>query len=258
MLRDRGTRSSVLLGCSLTIEPSRLPAFLEALPRAAIASDELLSPVQPEHEVWAAGVTYLRSRDARTAESETKDVYERVYDAARPELFFKSTGPRVRGHGMPIGVRKDGRWHVPEPELTLVINRELEIVGYTLGNDVSSRDIEGENPLYLPQAKIFDGSCAVGPGIQLDGVDRLDRLTLTCRISRKNRVIFQGETSTSRIRRSLPELCEYLGRELEFPRGVFLMTGTGIVPPDDFTLESGDLVEISGGELVLSNRVDGE
>ena len=180
-----------------------------------------------------------------------------MYEAARPELFFKSTGARVRGHEMPIGIRKDGRWQVPEPELTLVINRELEIVGYTLGNDVSARDIEGENPLYLPQAKIFNGSCAVGPGIELDGVDALDRLTLSCRISRDSRVLFEGSVSTARMRRKPHELAEYLGRELEFPQGAFLLTGTGVVPPDDFTLEPHDWVEIQGGALTLRNQVQG-
>lgn len=230
-------------------------AFLASLPTAEAATGELLAPVEPRHEIWAAGVTYLRSREARTAESHVKDVYERVYDAPRPELFFKATGARARGHEMPIGIRRDGRWHVPEPELTLVVNRELEIVGYTLGNDVSSRDIEGENPLYLPQAKIFDGSCAVGPGIEIDGVDELDRITLTLRIVRAERVVFQGEVRTSRIRRDLDDLCKYLGRELEFPHGAFLLTGTGIVPPEDFTLELGDTVEISGGPLTLRNHV---
>ena len=141
--------------------------FLRALPKGAPATARrLLAPVEPTQEVWAAGVTYLRSRDAREEESAVKDVYTRVYEAKRPELFFKATGWRVVGHGMPIRVRDDSTWNVPEPELTLVINAAGEIVGYTVGNDVSSRDIEGENPLYLPQAKVYDGSCAVGPGIR--------------------------------------------------------------------------------------------
>lgn len=255
-LDGRYLPSDFRLALLLELPKSHLKAFLEALPRGEPAQGELLAPVEPEHEIWAAGVTYLRSREARTAESDLKDVYERVYEAARPELFFKSSGMRVRGHDTPIRIRKDGRWHVPEPELTLVINRDLEIVGHTLGNDVSSRDIEGENPLYLPQAKIFNGSCAIGPGIELDGVAELDRVTLGCRISRDNRVVFEGETSTSRIRRKFGDLADYLGRELEFPHGVFLMTGTGVVPPDDFTLAPDDEVEITGGALTLRNRVE--
>ncbi|MCB1641937.1 MAG: fumarylacetoacetate hydrolase family protein, partial [Xanthomonadales bacterium] len=150
-----------------------LPAALAQLPRSEPAQDPLLAPLEPEHEVWASGVTYLSSRMAREAESSSKDVYQKVYAAERPELFFKACGWRVVGHGERIRIRADSAWNVPEPELTLVLNRHGEIVGYTVGNDVSSRSIEGENPLYLPQAKVYDGSCALGPAIRLCGADSL-------------------------------------------------------------------------------------
>jgi 2-dehydro-3-deoxy-D-arabinonate dehydratase len=205
--------------------------------------------------VWAAGVTYMRSRDAREAESAVKDVYSRVYEAERPELFFKANGWRVAGHGMPIRVRADSRWNVPEPELTLVINAGGEIVGYTVGNDVSSRDIEGDNPLYLPQAKIYDGSCAVGPGIVLGSLEGLKDMTIVLDIARGGRTVFKGDTSTARIKRPLEELVAYLCRELALPAGAFLLTGTGIVPPIDFSLTVGDVVNITIGELTLQNEV---
>lgn len=245
------------LGFLLQLSAHSVTKLFGTLPRHGAATGPLLAPIEPDQEVWAAGVTYLRSREARASESEAKDVYERVYDAPRPELFFKAMGFRVQGDGMPIRIRTDGRWHVPEPELTLVLNREMQIVGHTLGNDVSSRDIEGENPLYLPQAKIFNGSCALGPGLLLDSTIDLTQLKIQCRIRRGPELVFQGETSTSRIRRPLTELAEYLGRELDFPRGALLMTGTGIVPPDEFTLAPGDSVEISSGGLQLVNPVEG-
>jgi len=179
-----------------------------------------------------------------------------VYEAGRPELFFKAMGWRVVGHRMPIRVREDSRWNVPEPELTLVINSDREIVGFSAGNDVSSRDIEGDNPLYLPQAKVYEGSCALGPGIVLSEVDRLRDLSIQAEVRREGRVIFKGETRTSQMKRPFEELVVYLGRELDFPRGVFLMTGTGIVPPQDFSLVGGDLVRITIGSLTLENEVD--
>jgi 2-dehydro-3-deoxy-D-arabinonate dehydratase len=215
----------------------------------------LLAPLDASSEVWAAGVTYLRSREAREAESTVRDVYAKVYDAERPELFFKSPGWRVAGHGMPIRIRRDSLWNVPEPELTLAINAHGEIVGFCAGNDVSSRDIEGENPLYLPQAKIYDGSCAIGPGIALCGVDALRDLSIELTVLRAGGAIFTGATRTSRIKRPLQELVDYLRKELGFPHGAFLMTGTGIVPPDDFSLAWGDLVRISIGDLTLENEV---
>jgi len=205
--------------------------------------------------VWASGVTYLRSREAREAESTVRDVYARVYDAQRPELFFKATGWRVAGHQAPIRIREDSHWNVPEPELTLVINAHREIVGYCAGNDVSSRDIEGENPLYLPQAKVYNGSCALGPGIVLADVEPLRDLSIGVTVSRAGRAIFQGETRTGQMKRTLDDLVAYLGRELEFPRGVFLMTGTGIVPSSDFSMQGGDVVRITVGSLTLENEV---
>jgi len=217
--------------------------------------DPLLPPVEPYQEVWAGGVTYERSREARELESADADAYARVYGADRPELFFKVHGWRAVGHGDTVRVRKDSSWNVPEPELVLVLNSRMEVLGYTAGNDVSSRDIEGENPLYLPQAKIYDGSCALGPGIVLTGPDGMRDLPIRLRISRDDRVAFEGEVSTSRMKRSFEELAEYLGRELTLPSGAFLMTGTGIVPGEEFTLTPGDRVEVCVGELVLENDV---
>jgi len=229
--------------------------FLSETAGADTGCGPLLAPLDPSSEVWAAGVTYLRSREAREAESTVRDVYAKVYDAERPELFFKSPGWRVAGHGMPIRIRRDSRWNVPEPELTLAINAHGEIVGFCAGNDVSSRDIEGENPLYLPQAKIYDGSCAIGPGIALCGADALRDLSIELTVLRAGRAIFTGATRTSRIKRPLQELVDYLRKELGFPHGAFLMTGTGIVPPDDFSLAWSDLVRISIGDLTLENEV---
>lgn len=218
-----------------------------------------LTPVAPigSQEVWAAGVTYERSREARTAESQHADPYTRVYDAARPELFFKATAARVRGPAEPIAIRSDSGWDVPEPELALVLNSRLEAVGYTIGNDVSSRSIEGENPLYLPQAKVYDGCCALGPHIvpawELDPYGR--RIELEIR--RGETMVFQGETSSDRLHRRLEDLASWLGRANYFPAGVILLTGTGIVPPDDFTLRAGDLVSIRiDGIGELTNPVE--
>jgi 2-dehydro-3-deoxy-D-arabinonate dehydratase len=229
--------------------------FLQDLGSEGPAADPLLPPIEPEHEVWASGVTYLRSREARELESTDADAYERVYDAERPELFFKALGWRVVGHGDRVHVREDSHWNVPEPELVLVVNSRMEIVGYTAGNDVSSRDIEGANPLYLPQAKVYDGSCSLGPGIVLSGPDSMQDLRITMSIRRGDAIVFEGEVVTSQMKRSPEELAAYLGKELAFPGGVFLMTGTGIVPEEDFTLEPEDLVGISVGDLLLENEV---
>lgn len=219
------------------------------------AGDPLLAPIEGGQEVWAAGVTYQISREARMFESAEADIYAKVYDAERPELFFKAIGWRVAGHGQPIRVRRDSRWNVPEPELVLVVNSGMEIVGYTAGNDVSSRDIEGENSLYLPQAKIYDGCCSLGPGITLGGPDAMRDLSIRMGVSRGGEAVFDGEISTSEMKRPFEELAEYLGMELSFPGGAFLMTGTSLVPPDDFDLAPGDRVEISVGGLVLENDV---
>jgi 2-dehydro-3-deoxy-D-arabinonate dehydratase len=220
---------------------------------AAIGEPE--PPIDPQHEVWAAGVTYLRSREARKAESTVADMYQKVYEAERPELFSKSLGWRVSGDGMPIRIRKDSQWNVPEPELTLVINCHNEVVGYCAGNDVSSRDIEGENPLYLPQAKIYNGSCALGHGIRLCEPQEISAIAIRLEIVRDNETIFSGEANTSSMKRTLPELVEFLTRELDFPHGVFLMTGTCLVPDGGFTLQIGDVVIIEVGMLKIRNHV---
>jgi 2-dehydro-3-deoxy-D-arabinonate dehydratase len=232
-----------------------VPGFLEAQSLEDDTEDPVLPPVERGHEVWASGVTYLRSREARELESTDADAYERVYDAERPELFFKAPGWRVVGPVDRVRVRRDSRWNVPEPELVLVINSGMEIVGYTAGNDVSSRDIEGENPLYLPQAKVYDGSCSLGPGIVLSAPEAMLSLRITMSIKRRDAIVFEDEIDLSQMKRTLEELAAYLGRELAFPGGAFLMTGTGIVPEDDFTLEAGDLVGITVGDLVLENEV---
>jgi 2-dehydro-3-deoxy-D-arabinonate dehydratase len=239
----------------LELRRAAMAELLKSLPQDERATGDMLAPLDRWHEVWAAGVTYLRSRDARRAESATASVYDKVYDAARPELFFKATGWRVVGDRGPIRIRRDSRWNVPEPELTLVINRHAEIVGYCAGNDLSSRDIEGENPLYLPQAKIYTGSCALGPGILLCEPGELALLAVRLQVRRQDSVLFQGETSVARMKRDLAGLVSYLMRELDFPYGVLLMTGTGIVPPDDFSLQCGDVVQVQVGSMLIENRV---
>ena len=233
--------------------PSSLAHFVKGKPA------EVHPPIGTQ-EVWAAGVTYFRSRTARMEES--KDAgggtfYDRVYEADRPELFFKASAWRVRGPRAGIRIRKDAKWNVPEPELALCVNARGEIVGYTIGNDVSSRDIEGENPLYLPQAKVYDGSCALGPGLYVTK-DRLPPETeIAIRITRDHDIVFHGETTLSQMRRKPEELVEYLYRETSFPSGCILLTGTGIIPPDEFTLATGDLVEITIEPIgTLSNVVE--
>jgi 2-dehydro-3-deoxy-D-arabinonate dehydratase len=217
--------------------------------------EEILAPVGTQ-EIWAAGVTYERSREGRREESKESGAavfYSKVYEAERPELFFKAAGWRVVGPNGKIHVRKDARWSVPEPELVLVLNKDGQIIGFTLGNDVSSRDIEGENPLYLPQAKVYDGSCALGPAIWIGNQPPDLDAEITLVVERADKPVFQGSVPLSRIRRRFDELAEYLYRELTFPAGAFLFTGTGIVPPNDFTLLSGDSVKIALepiGELV--------
>ena len=220
--------------------------------------EEILPPIQ-QQEVWAAGVTYLRSRNARMEESEgsgANRLYDLVYEAPRPELFFKATARRVVGPGHPVRIRRDGTWNVPEPELTLAINHAGHIIGYTIGNDMSSRDIEGENPLYLPQAKIFTGSCALGPALVLSDSPLPRHTPITLTITRHQQTAFTSTTSLSQMKRELPELADWLFRENDFPHGVYLMTGTGIVPPPDFTLQSGDFIRIEiEGLGILENTV---
>lgn len=243
------------LGCLLALPKDTMVGLLQTLPAGAPAEGELLPPIEPMQEVWASGVTFQRSRDARQVESKVADVYERVYGAERPELFFKAIGWRVVGHGQPVRIRRDARWNVPEPEMVLVANSRAEIVGFCAGNDMSSRDIEGENPLYLPQAKIYNGACALGPGIRLLEPGELADLPVRVEVRRAHALCFQGETRTSRMARPLAGLVAWLFRELDWPNGVFLMTGTGIVPPDTFTLAPGDVVRIGVGSLELENEV---
>ena len=227
---------------------SYLRSVVEAgKPSTDFSSAQILAPIGNQ-EVWAAGVTYFRSRSARMAESKDAgggDFYDRVYTADRPELFFKATASRVAGAGSNVRIRTDAKWSVPEPELTLLINPRGQIIGYTAGNDMSSRDIEGENPLYLPQAKVYDRSCALGPCILVSS-DPLPATTpIRIEILRGGRAAFSGATTLAELKRKPADLAAYLFRENTFPFGAFLMTGTGIVPPDDFTLAPGDKVRIT-------------
>jgi 2-dehydro-3-deoxy-D-arabinonate dehydratase len=211
-------------------------------------------------EVWAAGVTYLRSKNARMDEAKEAgggDFYDRVYEAERPEIFFKATAARTVGHNAYIRIRKDSNWNVPEPELTLFVNKNKQIAGYTIGNDVSSRDIEGENPLYLPQAKSYQKSAALGPCLAVfeEPINPNTQISLT--IERGGKVAFHQAIQLNQMKRKLADLVEYLTRECDFPTGCFLMTGTGIVPPDHFTLASQDKVSIEiEGIGILINTVE--
>ncbi|HUR53401.1 MAG TPA: fumarylacetoacetate hydrolase family protein, partial [Gemmataceae bacterium] len=240
-------------------DPAGLANDLTATSREtlAVADVHFLPPVD-DQEVWAAGVTYKRSKIAREEESAgAAQFYDKVYTAPRPELFMKATPERVVGPGQPVRIRADGKWNVPEPELALVVSPALKIVGYTIGNDMSSRDIEGENPLYLPQAKIYKGSCAVGPLVTpVHAMPPLDGVEIRLVITRGGKVAFEGATTLAQMARTPESLVDWLGRENEFPNGVVLLTGTGIVPPDEFTLASGDDVAISiAGIGTLNNRV---
>ncbi|HTU16576.1 MAG TPA: fumarylacetoacetate hydrolase family protein [Gemmataceae bacterium] len=251
--------------------PDILSDFLHADDPAALVAGHLdaadagvpldsvtLLPPLDGQEVWAAGVTYKRSREARERESAgAARFYDLVYNAERPELFFKATPRRVVGPNAAVRIRHDSRWNVPEPELALVVSPRLKIVGYTIGNDMSSRDIEGENPLYLPQAKVYDGSCSLGPVVTLAGaLPSPESVTIRLTIARGGAVVFDGSTSLAMMKRSLEDLVSWLGRENTFPDGVVLLTGTGIVPPDHFTLQKGDDIAIDiSGIGCLKNRV---
>jgi len=242
----------------MLIENSRPPIYRGVQPGAANNLPTLiLAPIDGETEVWAAGVTYKQSEQARMEESGTPDIYAHVYAAKRPELFFKATPRRVTGPDAPIVVRTDSTWDVPEPELVLVVNAHAEIIGYTIGNDVSSRSIEGENPLYLTQAKVYAGCCGLGPGITLAWeVSDPYNLTIHLAIERNGQVYWEGETSTRELKRRFDELVTYLFLENDFPDGVFLCTGTALVPEKQFTLEPGDVVQIDVDQLgTLRNPV---
>ncbi|HWC17743.1 MAG TPA: fumarylacetoacetate hydrolase family protein [Terriglobales bacterium] len=213
----------------------------------SIADLHLAAPIGSQ-EVWAAGVTYFRSRNARMEESKSAgggDFYDRVYNAQRPEIFFKSTPHRVVGPGGKVAIRSDAQWSVPEPELAVLVNPKGTIVGYTVGNDMSSRDIEGENPLYLPQAKVYDRSCALGPGILITSEPLPFSTQIRLEIHRNGQQAFSGSTPLSSMKRDVATLVEYLYRDNSFPNGCFLLTGTGIVPPDSFTLMCGDEIRIT-------------
>ena len=220
--------------------------------------DRLIAPIQHQ-EVWAAGVTYYRSRDARMEESQDAggaDFYAKVYNADRPELFMKAAPHRVVGPGEGIRIRRDAKWNVPEPELTLAISSHGKIFGYTVGNDMSSRDIEGENPLYLPQAKVYDQCCGLGPGILISADPLPESTAIKLEITRNGEVGFTGETTLAMLKRKPDELVKYLYYDNSFPKGSFLLTGTGIIPGSDFTLQADDVVDITIDSIgTLSNSV---
>lgn len=254
------SRETEKLTLASILEQSNPSEFVKKLPKIAPAFQvdqvKWLSPVD-QQEVWAAGVTYIRSKSARMEESEAAaSCYDRVYVSPRPELFMKATPHRTVGHGGQLRIRKDATWNVPEPELTLVMNSKMKLVGFTIGNDMSSRDIEGENPLYLPQAKVYDQCCGLGPWITLiEAVENPLDMRVGLTIERGGATVFSGETNVNQMARKYDELIGWLGRDNSFPNGVFLMTGTGVVPDSNFTLNAGDIVsiEIAGlGKLVNS------
>ena len=250
-----GSLTSLIESDDPLAELSRLAA--RGAPRLSISSVKLLAPVE-QQEVWAAGVTYLRSRAARMEESDfSATAYDRVYDAPRPELFFKSLAEKVVPTGEPVGIRRDAKWNVPEPELALVLDSCGRLKGYTIGNDMSSRDIEGENLLYLPQAKVYNRSSALGPFVTLGPTETEARAwEISLEIRRGGQVVFDGRTSVGKIKRSFAELADWLFRSQNFPHGAVLLTGTGIVPDAGFTLRAGDNIQISvAGIGVLENSV---
>jgi len=213
-------------------------------------------------QIWASGVTYKISEEARERESSNSTIYTRVYSAERPELFMKAVGYEVVSLGDPVGIRADAIWSVPEPELTIILNAQMEVFGFTIGNDMSSRDIEGANPLYLPQAKVYENACSLGPRIWLQpGLDQWPDVEIQITIERDNQPVFNGATATQNLNRTLPTLVDYLGRCQPFPYGAALLTGTGVVPPDHFTLQAGDVIRIHIppiGELVNIVKVVGK
>ena len=252
---DSDSLLAVSLDDLLRVPLDEARALVESAVPTGHLSGGVLAPVESQ-EVWAAGVTYEQSRDGRIEESTEGDVYERVYLAQRPEVFFKATAQRVVSDGQPVGVRIDSPWNAPEPELGLVLNAAGEVFGYVPGNDVSSRSIEGENPLYLPQAKVYDRSCALGPGIVPVWAAPELPFLIAMRVQRGDVLAFEGSTSTASIMRGFDDLAAWLMAALDFPVGAVLLTGTGIVPDDSFSLQAGDLVTVDiAGIGALSNPV---
>ena len=254
---DSGPAELVSLDDFAGLDAAALRAALDGSAVGPVPPNaRVVAPVGPTQEVWAAGVTYERSLEARSEEAADATPYDLAYIAERPELFFKAPGWRVRGPNEPIAIRADSGWDVPEPELGLVLDPKMNVIGYTIGNDVSSRTIEGENPLYLPQAKVYDGACALGPAlVAADGVE--PPFDIRVEIVRESVSVFSGETSTAKMRRSFEELAAHLGRALTLPHGAILLTGTGVVPDTSVTLHEGDVVRIEIDRLgVLENRVE--
>lgn len=237
------SRLGMSLSQLLRLSPMAARQAVEKAAEGGASPDRVLAPIDPQQEVWAAGVTYLRSRDGRIEEASDGTPYDRVYGAERPELFFKSTGARTRGPGETVGVRVDSEWNVPEPELGIVLHSSGALFGYVPGNDASSRSIEGENLLYLPQAKVFTAACALGPEIVPAWVAETP-FAIGLEIRRDGALVFEGASSTDQMARGLDELADWLFRGLDFPDGVILLTGTGIVPEADFTLRAGDEVTV--------------
>ena len=250
MLEDGGHWFVLDLSWDDLVRRDDLESFLKSCTRSstpAPSPEAFLAPIGLQ-EVWAAGVTYIRSRDARMEESKSAgggDFYDRVYVADRPELFFKATPHRVVGPGAKVAIRSDAKWSVPEPELALLISPSGKTIGYSVGNDMSSRDIEGENPLYLPQAKVYDRSCALGPGVLVSSQPLPRSTQIKIEIDRHGKRVFEGTTSLNSLKRDPETLVEYLYRDNSFPNGCFLLTGTGIVPPDSFSLQGGDEIRIT-------------
>ena len=252
---DSDSLLAVSLDDLLQVSLDEARAAVEAAVPTADLDGAVLAPIESQ-EVWAAGVTYERSRDGRIAESTEADVYERVYQAQRPEVFFKASAHRVVADGEPVGVRADSPWNAPEPELGLVLNAAGEVFGYVPGNDVSSRTIEGENPLYLPQAKVYERSCSLGPGIVPVWAAAELPYEIAMRVERGDAVAFAGSTSTASITRGFDDLSAWLMAALDFPVGAILLTGTGIVPDESFTLQAGDRVTVDiEGIGALTNPV---
>jgi 2-dehydro-3-deoxy-D-arabinonate dehydratase len=249
-LEDGGNWFVLDLSWDDLVRRDDLESFLKTCQRSTTSVPDpglVLAPIGSQ-EVWAAGVTYIRSRDARMEESKSAgggDFYDRVYAADRPELFFKATPHRVVGPGAKVAIRSDAKWSVPEPELALLISPAGKIIGYTVGNDMSSRDIEGENPLYLPQAKVYDRSCALGPGVLVSSHPLPRSTQIKIEIDRHDQRVFEGTTGLNSLKRDPKSLVEYLYRDNSFPNGCFLLTGTGIVPPDSFSLQNGDDIRIT-------------